>query len=248
MVQGIKTPAWGAVGFGLAAGVALFLVRKIQNRPTQVDFKGVSLWREVGHWRILAAHVWPLVMISLVIWTVDSFFWVAGAVWTERLVRESFWGAFIIPAYQLPPLFMGFVVAKWGIYQGKKRLAIEFLTLGGLFLAALGLTRSVPLTLILIFASSLMLSVTHPMVEAVYSDLVVRLLNKKDHLIGLSSSVINIAYIIGPILAGFLSYELGERLTFSYAGMVVVFISVFLFFYTPKKLRLPQTEIQNWKA
>ncbi len=69
---------------------------------------------------------------------------------------------------------------------------------------------------------------------------------KKD-MIGLTSSVINISYIIWPVFAGLLASKVGERLTFSYMGVLVLTISIILLFVTPRKLKLPQTEIKTWE-
>lgn len=240
-------PAWGAIFFALIAGLILLFSKKVQNRPVEVDLKQISLIKEFEHWYVLARQVWPMVVLSLCLGLIDSIFWTTGAVWTESLIKQSFWGAFLIPAYQLPSLFMGLLVVRWRVFEGKKKLAMQFLLLAGIFLAALGLTRAVPLIILLVFISSCMLAVTFPLADAVYSDIVARLGRKRDHLIGLTGSTINIAYIIGPILAGFTTMAIGERMTFSFLGITAIFLALILLVYTPRKLRLPQTEIKNWK-
>jgi MFS family permease len=69
---------------------------------------------------------------------------------------------------------------------------------------------------------------------------------EEKHLIGLSRSTISIAYIVGPVLAGFIASQVGERMTFSVVGTVVIVVAIFLLLTTPRKLKLPQEEIAKW--
>jgi hypothetical protein len=246
ILKGSGVPAFGAIILALTGGAVLLASGKTQNRPVEVDFKEVNLIKEMEHWFTLARYVWPMVVMSLFLGLIDSVFWTTGAIWTEELARESFWGSLLIPAYQLPSLFIGMTAGRWKIYEGKKRLAIKFMLLAGILLAGLGLVKTVPLIVFLIFASSAMLAITYPMADAVYSDIIARLGRKRSHLIGLTGSTINLAYIVGPIMGGFLAEAFGERLTFSLLGVITVLVALILLVFIPRKLRLPQTKIQTW--
>jgi predicted MFS family arabinose efflux permease len=92
-----------------------------------------------------------------------------------------------------------------------------------------------------------MVAVAYPMTDAVYSDLIVRLGAKREHLIGLCDSSINLAYVIGPVTAGYIAYAVGEKLTFAVIGGLTVAVSLFLLMVTPKKLKLPESEISRWQ-
>ena len=151
-----------------------------------------------------------------------------------------------MPFYTLPSLFMGFVVAKWGIYSGKKKLSEIFLLLSGVFLVLLSLSEAIPWQLTCVLISSMLLSTAFPLTDAVYSDIVARMGRERKHLIGLSRSTISIAYIVGPVFAGFIAGIAGERLTFSLVGVIVIAVSAILLFTTPRKLKLPQTDLQKW--
>ena len=178
---------------------------------------------------------------------IDATFWTTGAVWTEALSTRNFWGSLFLPLYTLPSLFMGIVIARWGIVSGKKRLSEKFLLFSGLFLVLLGVSSSIFLQLFFVFISSILLSAAFPLVDAVYSDIVARMGRERRHLIGLSRSTISIAYIVGPILAGFIANAVGASLTFSVVGFFAFLVSVILLLTTPKKLRLPQVEIHEWE-
>lgn len=234
----------GAISL-LAYGLILLL--RVKNKPVVVEITEINLVKEVSHWRALLPHVWPMLLITFVLGLVDATFWTTGTVFTEILAKENWWGGLFLPMYMLPPLFVGVAVMKWGIYQGKKKWAERFMLLGGIFLALLFFKDSVFYELAMVFLSSVMLSVTYPLVDAVYSDIVARMGRERKHVIGLSSSMVSLAYIVGPVLAGWIASQVGERMTFVTMGIAMAVVSTFLLFTTPKKLLLPQQEIKSWE-
>ena len=126
-------------------------------------------------------------------------------------------------------------------------MAEAFLLLSGVLLLCLGFGGNLFIMLLLSFLIGASLSVSAPMTDAVYSDILARMGKEKKHMVGLSSSMLNIAYIIGPIMAGFIAGMVGERMTFAVVGGVTVVVAIVLLIVTPKKLRLPQAEIAEWK-
>lgn len=241
--------------FALAGVVAVFIIvgiivltltSKKHERPISIEISEVNLWRELNCWRILFSRVWPIVLISIFLGLIDATFWTSGVTWMETLSKNSFWGNLILPVYQMPALFMGFVVTKWGIYKGKKKMSLKFLILASFFLILMIFNLPIPLYVLCVFMSSLMLGVTYPLVDAVYSDIVARMGRERKHLVGLSNSTSTIAYIIGPILAGFITGRVGNRLTFVAIGAATFIVAIIVYFVIPKKLKLPQEEIRTW--
>jgi MFS family permease len=227
--------------------IFLLLTKKSHDAPVQIDVREINPLRELGHWLTLAKYLWPAIIMSLLFGFIDSTYWTIGAVWTEKLSRESALGGFFLPFYQLPPLFMGLVVAKWGVYRGKKVLVEKFLIVAGILLLAISFNAGIPWQLSMVLLSSAALSICYPLLEGVYTDVVARMGQQKNHLIGLTSSTINLAYVVWPPIAGAIAGRVGERLTFSVVGGMVIVVSFVLLFVTPKKLRLPQEEIRNWR-
>ena len=220
---------------------------KSHEHPMEVDITEINLWREMQHWWVLGVHVWPAIIMSLLVGAIDAVFWTTGAVWTEALARQNPLGAMFLPLYSLPPLFLGVLMVKLGIYKGKKKLAEIFLILTGVVLAGLYFSGGVIWQLVIVLVSSIMLSIAFPLIEGVYSDIVARLGQERKHMIGLTSSVLSFAYIVMPPLAGFLTHSFGERMTFTLIGLATAVISFLLLFVTPKKLKLPQEEIKEWQ-
>lgn len=206
-----------------------------------------NILEELNYWKTLFVHVWPVLLISLMMGLIDATYWTTGAVLSDNLAKNGLLGGLFLPAYMLPPIFMGAILAKWGVYKGKKKIAEIFLLLSGVFLACLGLRESIYIMLFLSFLIGVALSVAWPMVDAVYSDILARMGKERKHMVGLSSSTVSLAYIIGPITAGLISNFVGERMTFVVVGIVVIIVAIILLIVTPKKIKLPQIEIAEWK-
>ena len=230
--------------------IAFVLVRTLTSRSktyVNINHKKINILSELSHWRALFKTVWPVVLMSLMIGFIDSAFWTSGTVLSEKLGEGSVWGNFILPAYMLPSLFVVFVLMKLNIKKRKKYLAQLFLFVSGIFLFFAGLVNNTIVLLLAVFVSSMFLAFAHPLIEAVYSDIIERLGRHRWHLIGLSNSSASIAYIIGPIIAGVISSLLGEAKTFSVLGVATVALAFILLVVTPKKLHLPKKELNKWK-
>jgi MFS family permease len=178
---------------------------------------------------------------------IDAVFWTTGAIYTEELAQISFWGRWFLPIYALPSLFVGFIIAKKGVVSGKKKAALRFFLLSGIFLAMMGVYKNIYWQLLTVFCSSLALAISYPLVEGVYSDVIERMGRQRKHMIGLCSSTMSVSYIVGPILAGVVSSKVGSVTTFVYLGILVAVIALILIATTPRKLKLPQKEIKKWK-
>jgi len=219
---------------------------KMHEQRTE-PMKKFDIFEELVYWKVLFAHVWPVLLISLMMGLIDATYWTTGTVLSDSMAKSGILGGLFLPAYMLPPVFLGVILARWGVYKGKKKIAELFLLLAGVFLACLGLRESVESMLVLSFLVGVTLSVAWPMVDAVYSDILARMGKERKHMVGLSSSIVSVAYIIGPITAGLISSWVGERLTFVVLGIVVIVAAMVLLLVTPKKLKLPQVEMAEWK-
>ena len=239
--------AAGFVSFGYLAWRLTGMVKRSKEIETSEPNEKLNILDEMGHWWVLFEHVWPVLMISLFLGLIDATFWTTGTVLSDTLAQKHWMGGMFLPFYMLPPVIVGLLVAKWGIKTGKKKMAEKFMLLGGLALALLGLGDGLWLMLGAALACGAVLSVAWPLTDAVYSDIIARMGRERKHMIGLSNSTISLAYIIGPVVAGGLASWMGERLTFVVMGLGTVVVAVVLLLVTPRKLRLPQVEIQEWK-
>ncbi len=234
--------------FSVLIGYAVWLLMGKNNRDIEVEEtpEKVNIKNEIEHWRVLFFHVWPVLTISIFMGLIDATFWTTGTVLSDNLARENWLGGMFLPFYMLPMVLIGVVVAKWGIYQGKKKMAEVFMLLAGLCLACISLVNSVWLLLLVSLLTGSALSIAWPLTDAVYSDIINRMGKEGKHMVGLSSSTISMSYILGPILAGGIAQIVGERMTFSVMGVFMSMAAIVLLIVTPKKLKLPQEEIKTW--
>ncbi len=231
----------------LACSLALlWIFRDFREHGDEVERQDIKPWEELRRWSVLSSVIWPAILMTLLLGCIDATFWVTGVLWSESLAKTSMLGNFIIPLYQFPPLLVGLIVARWGVYRGKKILAEKFLLAAGLLLACLGFFKSIPVALGLVFLSSTALSLTYPLLEGVYTDIVARMGREKKDLIGLINAVGNVSYVLWPPIAGMIATVLDQRLTFAIVGGMAALVALILLFVTPKKLRLPQQEIKTW--
>lgn len=225
----------------------LAMYKKQHDRPLAIEIEKVNLLREFDHWVVLFTHVWPVIVMSLVIGIIDASFWTVGAIWNEVLAQKHWLGSMFLSFYILPSLFVGFLIAKWGIYKGKKKLAEKLLLISGILFAVLGFYDGVVWQVIIVLFASTALSLAYPLIEGVYSDIIARMGRERKHMIGLSASTISVSYIVGPPLAGIIASLVGDQNTFVVLGISTVLIALFLLLITPKKLLLPQEQIHKWK-
>lgn len=232
----------------LLLGYLLFLIIGLPKRnEEEIDIYSIHLKEEIKHWLSLEKRVWPILLVSLVAGLVDATFWTTGTVINDHLAGESAAGGWFMSAYMLPFLFVGVIVAKWGISVGKKKWAENFVMAGGLCLMLLPLFDNIWLILGSVFVSSVFLAMAWPLVDSVYTDLVARARRGRKHIIGMSSATFSLAYVIGPILSGWLAGKYGEMESFAVIGGLVTLVAVILLMTTPKKLNLPQVEMRDWE-
>jgi MFS family permease len=228
---------WLAVGFRAKKEV------EVENKVVE----RFDIVEEIGYWRVLFGHVWPILLVSYLLGIVDATFWTTGVVLSDSLLKNGLLGGLFLPAYTLPAIFLGFVVVRMGVYKGKKKMAEKFLLMAGLFMAGLGLISSTLAMVLLALLIGAMTAVAWPLVNAVYSDILTRMGKEQKHMMGMASSMVNLSYITGPVIAGLLANTLGEKMTMMWVGIFVSFIALILLFVTPKKLKLPQAEMAEWK-
>ncbi len=244
---GDRVVVLGSMGVLLFAYLLFLMIRLPTEREIDHHDASINLREEISHWYVLGVRVWPILLTSFVVGLIDATFWTSGTVLTDRLAENSLFGGWFLSAYMFPFLFAGLLVARWGVDVGKKKWAARFLLIGALSLMLVGFVKSVFLLLFVVALAGLFIAMAFPLIDSVYTDLVARARKGRKHIMGMSSATFSLAYVVGPILSGFISGRLGEEMTFTMMGVVVCVVAVILLVVTPKKLKLPQDEIQSWE-
>ncbi len=229
----------------ILAGGELFL-SSFRQKSYPFQHRKVSFLAELEHWKVLFDRVWPLLTVSFILGLVDATYWTTGTLVTNNLAQKSNWGSLFLPLYILPFLLSGSFISKFQVKEASLSQIFSFLVFAGGLLACINFTPYLWWKLIIVFFSSILIAISWPLVNTVYTNLLVRMGRKREHLIGLSDSMLNLAYIFGPVLAGGLSSLVGNILTFAIIGLTLTGTIVILWILTPSRLRLPQKEIKDW--
>lgn len=246
----LRLPFFGAIG-GFASALLIFSFlllrfdrssRSAREQATHSHKK--SFWLELRSWKALLGRIWPVFLVSLTIVIIDSAFWTIGTLISEGLSEHSFWGSLVLPAYMAPSLFIPLWANRLSKKLGKKRTAFIACIPSGLLLT-LGSFSALPSFFVLaIFISSIFSALASTELSAVYEDYVSRLHDFATDLVGLSAASSSVAYIIGPIAAGFIAEQLGNNMTFALYGILLTLVAIIAFVVMPRKTRLPQNALQ----
>jgi len=228
----------------LASLVALLAKKSWSHRSHQpLTTPSTNIWHQLKVWRVLFTRVWPMLIFFLILLIIDATFWTIGAVMAENLKSESIWGGFLITAYMLPGLILSGLAAPAAKPFGKKRMAFLLGIGAGLMSATMGLTTNPAVMVLIVFLTASMMAVIWPEVQATFENYVARLGDSSIDMVGLQASASSLAYIIGPIAAGFTAALIGNQLTFSLFGLILAVVSVLLLIIVPRKIKMPQTEL-----
>lgn len=243
---GDRAVVFSAMGILIVGYLAFMLIKLPEKSSEELEWEEISILEEFKHWLVLGRRVWPILLASLMGGIIDATFWTTGVVLNDRLAEIHFSGGWLVSAYMLPFLFVGLLVAKWGVDDGKKRWAQTFLLIAGICLTSFWWISNITLMLVAAVCVGASLSATWPLIDSVYTDLVARARRGKKHIMGMSAAMYGGAYVIGPVIAGFLNEKVGDTRSFAVVGVVVIVTSILLLIYTPKKLALPQSELIKW--
>jgi MFS family permease len=206
--------------------------------------KGVHI--EFKILRTFWKRAWPLFMFSFMIMFVDACFWTVGILLAEDLKETSKIGSLFIVAYMFPPVFTGLFASRFNTnHLGKKRTAFINGLIAAAFLIAIGLTHNIPMVIGYVALMSTFLNIGHVLHSAAVEDYVARLGEFANDIVTMDQLSGSTAYIVGPILLGFLAEQIGYQRTFAVAGLLMGVAAVVCLLIVPRKLKMPQVELKS---
>jgi len=197
-----------------------------------------SMWIEASLWKKIGYIILPILILTLFLNIVDSFFWTIGPLFAESLAEIHQFAGFFMTAYLLPALLVGWFVGKLTRKYGKKKTAFISLMIGSALLLPLYLTNNPFLIIIEIFAASIFLALSWPAINGAYADYISETSGYEKEIETLEDFYGNLGYIVGPILAGVISDRIGNGNAFVALGAAGLFVAIFLLFITPKKINV----------
>lgn len=220
---------------------------KVKKTESKIKI-AFDLFRELGYWRVLSRAILPVLIMGIMVEIIEATFWTIGGLFGREVMMEGGFDWILFTAFSVPLIIGSMVLAKLNIRSHKKLLSQVALLICGILLAAVYLSNLNNLLLLtLVGVSSLFFAFASPLNEAVYSDLIDRVgADKQLHLLGLAKANSSAAYIVTPIVVGFLADQTGYHMTFALVGLFAVFVAVFLLIISPRKIHLPEAEIKSF--
>ena len=202
-----------------------------------------SFWKELSIFKILTKRIWVLVIFNFTTTLLDVAFWTTGVLYAEQLRHTSSMGGLFLVLYCFPTMFIGWIVPY--IYKplGKKKTSLIAGIFAGLFLALIGITKSIPVILGLVLLVSIAVDIANILLFAVFEDYVTRLDETGKDLVSIGQFSSNLAYTVGPIILGLIVKLFGFGMSFVFTGVIVLASAVYGLLVVPRKIRMPHVEL-----
>lgn len=239
--------AFSAAIFFLIIAIILYYLEKDKHRAVYKSPEkfNVNVLKEAKLWSLFSKKLWLLLLFGFGTVFIDASFWSIGTILSEDLYLQN--GGIpgvLLVLYSLPLFFMGFFAKRFAVPLGKKRAAFITAAIGSVFLILSGLTKDYNLICLFTFIFACFFAVSGTELKGVFADYDARTGKFSNSLIGLESGVYSLAYIISPIVSGILADKFGINTTFSIIGIGMLFIIIICLLLTPKKIKMPQSDLE----
>jgi MFS family permease len=97
--------------------------------------------------------------------------------------------------------------------------------------------------LVSIFIAAFFLGIALPLIYATIEDYIERLGHSANALVGLENSTTSVAFIVGPVLAGWTAALIGNQAVFTVMGILLFACSFLAIMVVPRKIHLPQQSL-----
>lgn len=206
----------------------------------------LKLIEEFKVWKVLSGSIWQALVAAFVLQCIFASYWVFGGLFGQALSGREGFDWIVMFLFAVPGLIASFILSKFTIKQHKKLRTHIYLIIGGFLLMTLILFEGYKFLVgFVIFSSSLMFALSYPLNNAVFSDLATRLGKEKNHLFGMVNATGSVAFIVVPVVLGIMSDKFGYYNSFAFIGGIAFLTGVVLLFTTPRKIHLPQKELEE---
>jgi predicted MFS family arabinose efflux permease len=235
------TPFLIALVFLFISFLFYLVLIKLSLKDTQVtlplrcrsDFtKEFSIWKKIGF------IIFPVLLFNIFISSFDAAFWVIGPIFSQNFPGFKDFGGLFMLMYTIPSLLTCWFVCKINKKFGKKKTAFVAFLIGNIILFPLSIIKAPLLILIVVFFSSLMVSIAWPSMNGAYGDYIYESEKYDREIEGLSDFSTNFGWIIGPIFAGLIADNFSVGSTFSFLAAFNILISIILLIVTPKHINI----------
>lgn len=222
----------------------LVLTRKkkmtvIDNDECCDEKKLKNFLNEIHLWKSIGKYIFPALILTFFLYTVEAFFWTIGPIYSETLGLGEFNGL-LLTMYSLPSIFVGWFISKLTDKYGKLKVAYASFLVASILLSGFALVSMyLPvLTIGLTFLVAVMVAISFPSVNGAYADYISDIPKVEKEVESLEDFFTNMGYVVGPILSGILADFFGAEKAFSFIGVVGVVLSLVLMRVAAKRAKL----------
>lgn len=222
----------------------IFLAFSSKNEPrliesqTERGLERRSFKEELILMKKIGLILLPVLFFTLFTNLTDAFFWTVGPLYSHDVhIFDNFEGL-LMTMYLLPSLIAYWFVGRVTRKYGKKRTAFFSLFLGSLTLTLLWFEPS-PLSVFgIVFVASFLSSWAWPAIDGAYADYLSETESFDKEIASLSDIFINLGWVFGPPLAGFLADITGIEKSFALLGFGGIIVSIWAHLRAPKKIEI----------
>ncbi len=223
----------------------IYTIGKRKDHPEpQPRVKRISLLVELRVWKLLSRDSGIYLFLLIFMSVQDAFFWTLGAIFAVQYSTVNNYSQLLIPLYMLPGLITGLVAGRLQSRGTKERLSLVLFAISGAVLALFYLTDDVPLLLVMTFITSFFSTLSYNYLDSLFNDFVSRLKEDGNYMLGLRGVASDVAYVIGPIIAGFIAQNVGVRNSFGFIGLLTGILGTAIFLFHPHKVRIEEQKVE----
>lgn len=191
--------------------------------------KKVSFFNEIKSWIKLSKKIHHLLILSLLLTLLDAFYWTIGPLLIEQF-NNHFLGSLFLTSFMLPGLFTGLLIGKFTAKYGDKKIAFGSFLLGCLFLSTLFIFKNLEIIMVaIVLLSSFFFSLCWPTLSSLFVKFVELHPEHEVDILGVNDFFVNIAYVLGPAMAGLFAQLFGFTVIFSIYSLIGLFTVMLLF-------------------
>lgn len=210
-------PALFFMFLSLTAFLLWFGRKKIVPEPPRKKLTSrqeLKIWLGAG--RRAAWVITAMFLINL--W--DAVIWSMGPILLTGVLNES--AAIVMACFSVPRVFLQGYAGRWADKKGKKEIMLLGLFLAGVFLSLFSLSDMLFYKIITALMTAVGAALVWPSAGGLFIDMIDGYKDQEEEVTGLWGLAHNLAYIVGPVLAGLLGMTVGLPATFLIAGLFLI--------------------------
>jgi len=193
---------------------------------------------ELVIWKSLGKQLFPILVLTFLVFVTDAFFWTLGPLVAEELTQLDGLKGLFLTVYLLPSLVLGWFIGEITQRFGKKRTALFSFLVGSAIISTLALISNPFVLLGVVFLASTFLSMCLPAISSAFTDYISETTYLQKEIQSMADLFYNAGWAIGPMIAGFLADTFGNKQSFSILGIFSVCVTLILIKMMPKKIKV----------